>query len=789
MSRVLVAGLAGLVATTAAVAAVTLPDVPRVLRDPGSYASVRFTDRSGLVLRQTRGARGTHARWAPLAEIPTPLVRAVLASEDHDFFAHHGVDPVAIVRAAWLDLWAGRVVSGGSTISMQLARIAWDLPRSPWGKLEQAALATWLELRLDKREILEAYLNLAPFGHEVIGVEEAARAFLDKPLAHLTVGECTALASLPRSPRRYDPYRFEARLLTRRAHVLGLVARRFGPSQDLRRAAAEPLHLAPLRRTLRAPHLVEVAAAEARRAGALEGAAVVETTLDPFAQAAAADACSAATRALADRNVTNCAALVLRASTAEVLALVGSADWDDARHDGQVDGALARRQPGSALKPFVYGLAIEHGMTAATLLEDVETRFWTPHGDFAPRNYDDRFHGPVRAREALASSYNVPAVALAERLGPEAVLRRLRALGLGTLDRSSDHYGPGIALGDGEVRLIDLVDAYATLARGGVRIEPTAIRRVVRPDGRVAPLPGRAARRIMPRAVAFLVADVLADAEARLASFGEDSQLELPFRTSVKTGTSKAYRDNWTIGFADDLVVGVWVGNFDGSAMRGVSGVTGAAPVFRSILTAVRGNGGASQAATAPPGLVEREICPLSGARPGPACPRRIHEWFVEGTEPVDDCAMHETVAIDRRTGLRAGPDCGRFARIAAFVRVPPRLERWASARGWPRAPRESSPLCPLRDSVVAPADVGLVFPREGDRFAIDPGRPVDGQAIPLRARVQGAARVRFDVDGRSVAEVAAPFETLWVPSPGEHEIVVRAGSGPAAAAVRIRVD
>lgn len=787
VARVTLGTLALAALAAGAAAVVRAPELPDVLRDPGTYASVRYTDREGVTLRQTRGGHGEHARWVPLEEVPPALLQAVVASEDHEFLVHHGVDPIGVLRALWLDVRAGRVVSGASTITMQLARLAFGLPRSPLGKIEQAALATWLELRMSKAEILEAYLNLAPFGHEVVGVEEASRAFLGKPVGHLTMGECGALASLPRSPRRYDPYRFTPRLRARRAHVLALTARRFGWSEaDRRRATGEPLHLRPLERTYRAPHLVEIAEAEARLQGRLQGAAIVETTIDPSVQAAAADACARVPQALADRHVTNCAAVVLRASTGEVLALVGSAAWEDSEHDGQVNGALARRQPGSALKPFVYGLAFEQGLTPASLLEDVETHFWTAQGDFVPRNYDDRFHGPVRAREALASSYNIPAVALAERLGPHVLLERLRALGLQTLDQPAEHYGVGLALGDGEVRLLDLAAAYATLARGGTLLVPTAVRRVVRPDGTIVSTARPAPRRVMPSGVAWLLSDILADDDARLAAFGEDSALELPFPASAKTGTSKGYRDNWTVGFAGDLVVAVWVGNFDGSPMRGVSGVTGAAPVFRTVLAAALG-AAAPQALPAPPaGIVELEVCPLSGARPGPSCAHTMREHFVAGTEPTHTCALHETVAIDRRNGLRAGPGCDPSqVRLEQFTRVPPRLERWASGRRWRRVPAEWSPFCP-GTIAEGPTEVDLLFPLEGDRFALDPARPRAAQAVSLRARVRGASRVTFEVDGTPIAAASAPFEASWVPTAGTHRITARVGA--AASSVRVEV-
>jgi penicillin-binding protein 1C len=275
--------------------------------------------------------------------------------------------------------------------------------------------------------------------------------------------------------------------------------------------------------------------------------------------------------------------VVVENATGDVLAYVGSPDFGDRAHGGQNDGARAKRQPGSTLKPFVYGLAMERvGLTAASVLPDVELHLDVARGEYAPRNYDERFHGPVRLREALANSLNVPAVWTAAKVGDGAVLERLREVGFRSLLESPEYYGPAIALGDGEVTLLELAGAYATLARGGV----TRPLRFLK--GEEGDLVARAGleRRVMPPEIAAVLGDVLADRNARLASFGERSALELPFDVAAKTGTSKGFRDNWTVGYTREVTVAVWVGNFDGSPMEGVSGITGAAPIFRAVMDA-----------------------------------------------------------------------------------------------------------------------------------------------------------------------------------------------------------
>lgn len=541
-------------------------------------------DARGGILREPPGQDGLRAEWVALEHAPAALRDAVIASEDHRLGKHPGVDPLGIARALWLDLKAGRVVSGGSTLAMQLARLTYDLPRTPWGKVQQAALAIFLQTRLGSEGVLEAYLNLAPYGRDLRGVRAASRAYFGKPLRDLTVGEAVLLACLPRGPSFYDPYRNKSRLLRRRAHVLALMQKRgLLTSQTRMLAAREPAHLAPFARTFRAPHAAELAMREADRRS-ITVASRIHTTLDPTLQSIAQEACRAAVHKLADAAATDCAAVVMRASTAELLALVGSPDFRSP-HAGQVNAAVALRQPGSALKPFVYALAFERGYSPASIIDDSPTRFAASFGDFVPKNYDGRFHGPVTLREALANSYNIPALKLASELGIEPVLTRLRAAGLSSLSQDAAHYGVGLALGDGEVTLLELTAAYATLARGGEYREPTLLSRA-EARGRDVLLTARAQRRVFSPAVSYLVGHVLADAAARRGAFGSSSVLELPFAAAVKTGTSSDYRDNWTLGYAGDVVVGVWVGRHDGAPMHGVSGVAGAAPAFRRIMLA-----------------------------------------------------------------------------------------------------------------------------------------------------------------------------------------------------------
>ncbi len=488
-------------------------------------------------------------------------------------------------------------------------------------------------------------------------------------------------------------------------------------------------------------------------------------------------------RGLATRHVSAAAIVVIDNPSGEILGYVGSPDMEDAARLGQNDGVLALRQPGSALKPFVYELAMERlGFTAATVLPDVELFLPTGDGDYRPNNYDGRTHGPVRLREALADSYNIPAVWTVDALGPSRVLERLLSLGMASLDRDAEHYGAALALGDGEVRLLDLAAAYATLARGGVWKPVRAVKAATGKDGRPLPLPEIPERRVLDEAASAVITDVLADKEARLASFGEGNVLELPFPAAAKTGTSKGFRDNWAMGYTPEVTVGVWVGNFDGAPMEGVSGISGAGPLFHdAMLAASRGR--PARAFARPAGRVEEaEVCSLSGARPTGDCPHRRREIFAvndgKSTAPEASCAMHRRVRVDKRNGLRAGTCPPEVTEERVFERFEAIFAAWARSVGRSMEPTAWSPLCP-GSGPASPGGEGRVrvaYPPDGARFSLDPGASAR-QAIVVRADVPpGVTEVRITVDGHP-RPLRAPFALSLPLAPGEHRCASRGGA------------
>jgi penicillin-binding protein 1C len=579
-------------------------------------------DRRGIPIRTTAATNGFVTRPLAESDIPTTVVLTTLAAEDARFRLHPGVDPLATVRAASQWIRHRRVISGASTITQQLVKLGHPRPRTLRTKLIEATLALRLETLWDKDQILRAYLARIDYGNHCAGLPQAALHYFNKSPSELDLAEAAFLAGLPQAPSRLNPRlrpeRAKARQewILRRCRELGWI-----DAASFDTAIARRIALAPARTEFRAPHFVDFV----HSSGAIPGAGGRHfTSLDLALQEHAEHVLRRHLASLQDRHAGQAALVVLENSTGGILAMVGSPDWSDPRH-GQVNGTLAHRSPGSALKPFTYLLALTDGATAADVIPDIPTSFPTATGVFEPTNYDRHFRGPVSLREALANSLNIPAVRiLHEYGGPDRLRRLLLSLDLETLDRPATHYGLGLTLGDAEVRLLDLANAYATLARLGVH-------RSVTPS--LAPPPS--ATRVLPADECWLLADILSDPTARADSFGLLTPLRLPFRVAAKTGTSSAFRDNWAIGFTPEFTVAVWVGNFDGSPMTDVSGVSGAAPILHDVFTHLHQTAGTSW--YQPPANMARiEVDPLTGRRPRPPIPGRP-EIFLPNHLPADE--------------------------------------------------------------------------------------------------------------------------------------------------------
>ncbi len=776
--RLLFAVLAGcLVPILALVSCAAQEELPSALLASSSDTSIRVLDRDGQLIRELRSKDGRLFNRVTLTELSAVVVPALLAAEDARFYRHPGVDPLAMLRAAGQALWQRKLVSGASTLTQQLARSVVPRPRTLWGKWRELAIALRIEHSLNKSQVLEAYLNRIEFGPNVRGIEAASRLYLDKPAAKLDLAEAALLVSIPRGPTLYDPQRGTRAVLMRRNRVLQrMLSQGLATADAVHTAELEPLHLMRALAQGGTEHLVQ-GLASGVLAPELRGERLqrLTTTIDSALEREVSELARRAARSIADYGASSLSVVVVENVSGEVLSYVGAPDFYAARALGQNDGARALRQPGSALKPFVYAAAMANlGMTAATRLPDLELGLPTSEGVYYPKNYDGRYHGPVLLRDALANSLNVPAVYTASRVGPEQVLALLHRAGFSSLQDSAEHYGAALALGDGEVRLSELAQAYAMLAREGEFLPLRFYRSAGLQSG--AELSRGTARGptvIDPR-ITRVLTDILADDLARSPEFGVGGPLAFPFPVAAKTGTSKGFRDNWTVGFTREITVAVWAGNFDGTPMVGSTGVTGAGPLFHEVmLAAMRGR--QRTPLLDHTGLVAADVCPLSGDLASDACPHRRKEWFVPGREPRRGCDMHEVVALDPETLLRAGPAC-RTTTLRTFERYPREYQNFARQALRPIAPEDFSARCPAPTKVAETTAPQLIFPSSRATFVIDPGLR-DEQEIVLEAR-SASDRLTFFVDEHELATLAAPFRLPWRLAPGSHRVRVAAASG-----------
>jgi penicillin-binding protein 1C len=729
-------GIAG--AGTVGVAAFIAWPLPRALTAPIAQPALTLTDRDGVVLRTTRAADGSRARWMPIGDIDAKLISAFVAVEDKRYFAHGAIDWRAVARAAYHDARARRVVSGASTIAMQTARLLHPTPRTIPGKIVQTLWALRLGAHLSKQEMLEQYLNRIQLGQGAVGVESGASLYFGTSAREVSVGQAAMLAGLAHAPSADNPLVSASRARARRALVLARMRGAGVASEsDISLALEEPVLVAAAGQRFLAPHFTThfLASLDSATATGARGDAALRTSLDYTLQSDVELEVKRTVLDLRERGVEQAAAVVLDNRTGEILAWVGSPDFF-ADTAGQTDMVISPRQPGSALKPFLYGLAFDHGVTPASILADIPHTYQTSTGPYHPRNYDRRYHGPVRARTALGSSYNIPAIELAQQLGAGALLQTLHLAGFASLHESADYYGLGLALGNGDVSLLELANGYRALANGG---EWRPVVTGALSHGSAKNTAGES-RRVMTPASAALVLDILSDPVARAPGFGIESALEFPFPAAAKTGTSRHFTDNWAVATTAGFTVAVWVGNFNGRPMDGVSGVTGAGPLMHRVVmhTAARYEPGALPS-PASAGAAQVDVCQLSGLLVADGCPA-IAEWFVPGSAPTARDDWH-----------RGGG-----------VTLPPEYAEWRSQGGdaMLAAAGDSALTAPTRFA-ASPAHetrFRISSPQNGDRYGVPPGVDARYATIALRAEGADARAVRWFVDGRETSAHRLPL-------------------------------
>lgn len=759
----------------------SIASLPEQLHTP----SIRLTDRNGRLLYEILPASGGRHAVVGLESLPACLLQATIAVEDENFYSNPGIDLQGILRALWINFQGGETVAGGSTITQQVVRslLLTDemAERSLRRKLRESVLAWQMTQRLSKDEILALYLNQTYYGGFAYGVEAAAQTYFAKPAANLLLPECALLAGLPQAPGLYNPFDHPEAARKRQEIVLGLMEKDgfISPEEHLQ-ATQTPLAYNPSPFPIRAPHFVWMVKDELDRLGLDPRASlIIRTTLDLDAQTLAE---AAIARQLShfkddqglDHNVNNAAAVVLDARRGEILALVGSADYFDASISGAVNMAITPRQPGSAFKPFIYAAAFSPGTsapwTAATPLLDVQTGFTTHDGLYLPQNYDGREHGPVTARVALASSLNIPAVATLQKVGVASMTGLANRLGITTL-ADPQEYDLSLALGGGQMSLLELTGAYAAFANRGYLPGHSAILEIRDADGNLLYQPARPAQpQIFDPRVAWLISDILSDDNARLIGFGRNSTLKIDRPAAVKTGTTTNFHDNWTVGYTPSLVVGVWVGNSDYQAMRAVNGLTGAAPIWQEILRALL-RGQPDEPFNRPDGLLQKEICTYSGLLPTPLCPLTHLEWFLAETAPTRPDTLYRQVWLDASTGsLAQSSTPASQLQPLTVLDLPPAAQRWAHSQGLILL----SDVSPAAETAL-PA-LTLLSPQPGAVYRLSDQLGRAAQQLPVEALAgAGMSQVTLWVDGRLLTSLeASPYVFWWPLLEGTHRFQAR---------------
>lgn len=805
----------------------TLPSVGD-LHQRAQAPSTRILDRHGLLLYEIIDPRTGHHTPLPLDQIPLRLRQATIAVEDANFYTNPGVDIVGIIRALWINVQGGEVIAGGSTITQQLARLLLLDPdernqRTLLRKVRESLLAWQIAQRYNKDEVLQLYLNETYYGNLAYGIEAAAHTYFGKSAAELDPAECALLAGLPQSPAIYDPFSDPDAAKRRQGVVLNLMVKQGYLSEtDASAVRQARLSYAPTPFQIRAPHFVTYVRHWLEEQYGTEmvtrGGLIVTTTLDLALNESAQEIIRARLDQLqhpddnsTGHNTNDSALVALDPHSGAIVAMVGSPDFFNPQISGAVNAAITLRQPGSAIKPVTYAAAFSHitGFTAASPIMDVRTAFPTKEElPYVPSNYDGIHHGPISVRSALATSNNVAAVSVLQKVGLDRMLNLANDLGIHSF-QSVDHYGLALTLGGGEVRLLELTAGYAAFANYGVAVLPYSVTRVVDASGKVLynHNDNENPRQVLDPRIAWLVTDILADNAARSEAFGLNSVLRLDRPAAVKTGTTTDWRDNWTMGYTPDLVTGVWTGNADSEPMVRISGVTGAGPIWHDFMM-VAERGQPAKSFTQPPGLKQVTVCALSGLLPSPDCSHTRSEWFLAGTQPTQVDNWYQRVNIDVATGEIATSNTPR-ERIAERIglELPAQVRDWAAGQGWLLVDTYTSaagetagvltphPCGAAGQPECAPATI--VQPDGGSIYQISQQLPRSVQKIPLEIRVDDTHVVRSEVvvDG---TQVIASFNTLiykgfWLLIPGDHSFITRVyfsdGSSKVSAQTTIHVS
>jgi penicillin-binding protein 1C len=717
--------------------------------------SIRIYDRNGILLYETLGINDKRKLYISKDVVPPHIETAVIATEDKRFYKHCGIDPFAIGRAMMVNLKTFSLKEGGSTITQQTAKLlVGRRNKNLFLKFYETLLAIKLEIKLSKKEILSLYLNLVPYGKNIVGIKKASEVYFNASPENLSLSQIAYLCSIPKSPTFY--LKNPQKLLQRRDKILKRMRNlKFISEEELKFALEERITLAKNIEPYKSPHFVEKIKEECKNAK--DGAII--TTIDNNLNETILEIIKSKSDVLKKIGAKNVAVIVIDNQSNEIVGYEGSGNFFDDESGGKIDGVMVKRQPGSALKPFLYALAFDDGLKINSVLPDIPSSFKTSKAGalYSPRNYDGKFRGPLSVRLALANSVNVPAVYLLDKVGANNFLDLLRRGGVTTLDNSSDYYGLGLALGNGEVRLDELSVLYSSLSRGGVYIKPTKILNEISPKE----------IRLFSYDSAFLVTDILSDNKAREIAFGRGNYLEFPYNVASKTGTSEGYHDNFALGYTRAITVGVWVGNFDRKPLKYSSGISGAGPIYHYVmeesLKQISGREPYSfeEILEKPSDLKKVGLCLLSQMKAKKECPSKVKE-YAKGE--VNECDWHIKLNGTLYTNF---PENYRvWANNEGLLKGIPFNSPLLSGEGRERFPQ----LLSGEGFKKLDKEFKIVSPLDDTVYLIDPSIPPKYQGIYLQAE-NGVGKIRWVVDGKTYDE-SEEFKKVFLPlQKGEHTI------------------
>ncbi|HEX2912922.1 MAG TPA: transglycosylase domain-containing protein [Chloroflexia bacterium] len=754
-----------------------------------TFETTRIYDRKGVLLYEKQPDEGLR-EYVTIDQIPKVLIDATTAAEDPTFFDNKGVDPYAILRAAYINV-SGNGSSGASTITQQVARGVYLPPRERVQntldrKIDEAILAIKITDKFSKEQILEKYFNNIYYGNLAYGIQAAALGYFGKQAKDLDLAEASMLAGLPQAPSAYDPTKDYDLARRRQRIVLDLMVkynRITQPEADVAYREDLQSRLVDRRKkqsSMLAPHFVNYVLQQFQ--GAInssqmdqigitpddfsQGGYSIYTTIDLDMVNKAQEVVKSNVEELKKRKASNAALVALQPSTGEILAMIGSTDYNDEKNQGQFNAAIARRQPGSALKPLTYAFAMEKGWTAATVLADVTTEF--PSGGptpYVPHNFDNSEHGPVSVRQALGSSLNIPAVKALQFDGVDNFMNEAKKMGI-TFQYGPERYGLTLTLGGGEVRLLDLTGAYSVFDNLGDKVDTVSILKVTRHGETLYQYDPQQVKRtnVVSPQISYVITNILSDNDARLLAFSRNNPLVLDRPAAAKTGTSNDFVDSWTIGYTPDLVAGVWVGNNNNTPMDGVAGSVGGGLVWNSFMNAVykdpklsdiiKQGGQLTRDFARPDGLEEVSVCVESGLLPNDACPQRRKEIFPKNDVPKKVSDIHRYMKVPRRQAMVVptpdpnNPDATPVAQpvraegdilycvpddswpqdqlvSVLFYVYPPELQGWAAKQG--RRPPPTQSCGTYAPPTPTPTPTPTVTPTPQDDGSGTPANPPDG--------------------------------------------------------------